>query len=65
MPGLGDGSLALLRETSMKKMTKKLVLKKETVSTMLYQVTGGATLRCYTAVCTNDSCPCSNAQYAC
>jgi hypothetical protein len=64
MPGLGDGSLALLRETSMKKMTKKLVLKKETVS-MLYQVTGGVTLRCYTAACTNDSCPCSSPQYAC
>jgi hypothetical protein len=64
MLGPGDGSLALLGETSMKKMTKKLVLKKETVA-MLFQVTGGVTLKCYTAFCTNDSCPCTNAQYAC
>lgn len=49
----------------MKKTTKKLVLKKETVA-MLIQVTGGATALCTrfcTTACT-DSCPCSG-QYAC
>lgn len=49
----------------MKKTPKKLVLKKETVA-MLFQVTGGAFTRfCYTAICTNDSCPCSSPQRAC
>jgi hypothetical protein len=51
----------------MKKTPKKLVLKKETVA-MLFQVTGGAftpTQFCYTAACTNDSCPCSSPKYAC
>jgi hypothetical protein len=50
----------------MKKTPKKLVLNKETVA-MLLQVTGGGpTQFCFTAVCSaNDSCPCTNAQYAC
>ena len=64
MRGPGDVSLAIPGRPSMKKLTKKLVLKKETVA-MLYQVTGGVTQFCYTAVCTNDSCPCSSPKYAC
>jgi hypothetical protein len=57
MPGPGGGSPVLLRETSMKKRVKKLVLAKETITSLLPRVEGGATAAaCATVPCTNG-CP--------